>query len=70
LLRETLDRVFADGAIQRVELDVFSNNEAAIRLYRRAGFAIEGRKRRGRILDGVEEDVVVMSLLRDEWADR
>jgi RimJ/RimL family protein N-acetyltransferase len=66
LLQETLDRAFATG-LRRIELDVFASNLAAQRLYARAGFVIEGRKRHARILDGVEDDIVVMGLLREEW---
>jgi RimJ/RimL family protein N-acetyltransferase len=67
LLRETLEWAFAKG-LRRIELDVFASNLAALRLYERAGFVTEGRKRHGRILDGVEEDILVMGLLREEWA--
>jgi RimJ/RimL family protein N-acetyltransferase len=66
LLRETIDRAFATS-LGRIELDVFASNQAAIRLYERAGFITEGRKRRARILDGVEDDILVMGLLREEW---
>ena len=67
LLREVLTRVFSGGLL-RIELEVFASNLAAIRLYERQGFVTEGRKRCARILDGVEEDIVVMGLLRQEWA--
>ena len=67
LLREVLSHVFASGLL-RVELEVFSSNLAAIRLYEREGFVTEGRKRRARILDGVEDDLLVMGLLRQDWA--
>jgi RimJ/RimL family protein N-acetyltransferase len=67
LLRVVLSRVFAGGLL-RIELEVFASNLAAIRLYEREGFVTEGRKRCARILDGVEDDIVVMGLLRQEWA--
>lgn len=66
LLAETLDRAFATG-LYRIELDVFASNLTALRLYERAGFVTEGRKRQARILDGSEEDIVIMGLLHDEW---
>jgi RimJ/RimL family protein N-acetyltransferase len=47
----------------RIELDVFSSNEPAIRLYQKFGFVLEGRKSKARFLDGVFEDVDVMGLL-------
>jgi RimJ/RimL family protein N-acetyltransferase len=68
LLREVLNRAFANGLL-RVELEVFASNIAAIRLYEQEHFVIEGRKRRARILDGVEDDVIVMGLLKEEWVD-
>lgn len=67
LLGATLDRAFAKG-LRRIELDVFASNSAALRLYERAGFATEGRKRRARILDGVEDDILIMGLLHEEWS--
>ena len=51
----------------RVELEVFASNVAAIRLYEQERFVTEGRKRRGRILDGADDDILVMGLLREEW---
>lgn len=66
LLRETFDRAFAKG-LRRIELEVFGSNLAALRLYERAGFVIEGRKRRARILDGYEEDIILMGLLQGEY---
>jgi RimJ/RimL family protein N-acetyltransferase len=66
LLRETLERAFSDRLV-RIELDVFASNLAAVHLYSQAGFVTEGRKRRARILDGREENIILMGLLREEW---
>ena len=57
-----------DGArtfgLTRVELEVFSSNEPAIRLYRELGFELEGCRRRARqIRGGGYEDVRTMGLL-------
>ena len=49
----------------RIGLDVFSANLAAIALYEKFGFQHEGIKRRGRLIDGVYDDVIVMGLLRN-----
>ena len=64
LLRETLGRAFSAG-LSRVELEVFASNVAAIRLYEQERFVTEGRRQRARILDGVEDDIVLMGLLRE-----
>ena len=52
--------------LTRIELQAFSSNTLAIQLYERFGFRHEGIRRRARLLDGEYDDVVLMSLLRDE----
>jgi ribosomal protein S18 acetylase RimI-like enzyme len=52
-----------DAGLSRIELEVFSSNDHAIRLYERYGFAREGLHRKGRIIDGRIEDVLMMGLL-------
>jgi RimJ/RimL family protein N-acetyltransferase len=65
LLDDTV-KAARDAGLARVELDVFSSNVNAIRLYQRYGFAHEGVRRRARIIDGRVEDIVLMGLLFDE----
>ena len=60
LLRRTLEAA-KEKAIERIELEVFSSNERAVQLYERMGFVLEGRKRRARILDGFETDILLMA---------
>ena len=68
LLHEVLRALFRnDTNISRVELDVFASNEAAIKLYEKIGFVTEGRRRRGWILDNIQDDVLLMGLLREDW---
>ncbi len=62
LLEEAI-RAASEIGLTRIELEVLSSNEAALRLYRRCGFQEEGVKCRARILDGREEDLVCMALL-------
>jgi RimJ/RimL family protein N-acetyltransferase len=45
-----------------VELEVFSDNVAAIRLYASFGFSQEGLKVRGRKLEDRYQDVLLMAL--------
>ncbi len=62
LLEHTLAAAAAAG-IRRVELEVFASNGRARQLFERAGFVTEGIKRRARVLDGGEDDVVCMARL-------
>ena len=65
LLSETIRAAHAMG-LERVELEVFASNLAAIALYRKLGFVVEGTKKRVRKLDGAYDDDVLMALLLDE----
>lgn len=68
LLAATVADAF-DKGLARIQLEVFSTNTRAIELYRRAGFAVEGRKRQARLLDGVADDFIVMALLKTPAGD-
>lgn len=61
LVREAL-RLARDRRLERIELEVFASNQAAIGLYRKLGFQEEGTKRRARRLDGNYDDVLLMAL--------
>ena len=60
LLRAAVDKAKAKG-MERIELEVYASNRAAIALYEQEGFRTEGVKRRGRKLDGRYDDVVFMA---------
>jgi ribosomal protein S18 acetylase RimI-like enzyme len=47
--------------LHRVELTVREHNTGAIKLYKKAGFEIEGVQRDAVLVDGVYEDVVCMA---------
>jgi ribosomal protein S18 acetylase RimI-like enzyme len=51
-----------EAAIEKVELEVFSDNVAAVRLYESFGFVQEGLKTRGRKLENRYQDVLLMAL--------
>ena len=51
--------------IKRIELEVYTDNEAAIHLYEKFGFAIEGTKRKYAFREGEYMDTHVMARVRD-----
>ena len=53
--------------LERIELHVYEDNARAVRSYEKAGFRHEGRLRHAQFGEGRHSDVLVMSLLRDEW---
>jgi diamine N-acetyltransferase len=58
---------FENLNLNRLALDVYEDNLGAIRAYEKAGFVLEGRKRQAMYKDGRYLDILVMSVLRDEW---
>ena len=66
LLAALVDAADRWYAIRRLELSVFPDNEAALRLYRRFGFIEEGRSRQDTFREGRYSDVLRMARLRDE----
>jgi ribosomal protein S18 acetylase RimI-like enzyme len=56
----------ARGVFEQVQLDVYATNRHAIALYASVGFVEQGRRRRGRKLDGVYDDIVLMTRFLDE----
>jgi len=53
--------------LNRVWLDVFTDNERAVRCYEKVGFKREGVMRQHAFREGAYRDLHLMSLLRDEW---
>jgi RimJ/RimL family protein N-acetyltransferase len=68
-LRLLLDHAFGPLGMERVGLEVFAANGAAIAAYERVGFKREGLLRSAALIDGERVDVVVMGVLPDEVAD-
>jgi putative acetyltransferase len=50
--------------LTRLELEVYADNEAAIRLYEHFGFEVEGRLRKHALRDGQFVDAIVMGRIR------
>jgi len=55
--------------LNRIALDVYENNPRAIRAYEKAGFRLEGKKRQAMYKAGRYMDVLIMSVLREEWRE-
>lgn len=54
--------------IVRIELEVYPDNERAIKLYESFGFVHEGRKRMAAFRDGQYVDMLVMARIRPDMA--
>lgn len=67
-LRTLMSFVFGEMNLNRLDLDVFGFNTRALAAYRKCGFIEEGRRRRAQYTRGAYHDVIIMSILRDEWA--
>ncbi len=64
LIKALLDLADNWLMLVRVELDVYTDNTGAIRLYERLGFEPEGVLRKAAIRNGRYEDLLMMSRLR------
>ena len=64
------DAHFGELRLERVWLDVYDFNTRARRSYEKVGFSLEGTKRHALFKHGRYVDVLLMSILRDEWAAR
>lgn len=62
-----LEYAFLTLGLERVELDVATENRRAIHCYEKSGFTLEGIKRHAFMLDGEYTDLALMSVLAGEW---
>ncbi|KAK7056749.1 hypothetical protein VNI00_002466 [Paramarasmius palmivorus] len=65
-----VDYAFISMGVHRLALDVFSPNEAAVQVYKKSGFIEEGRHRKAIWYEGRWVDIILMSILEEEWAAR
>ena len=66
LLEEVVEWAQASGILRRLQLTVQTRNQAAVYLYQKHGFAIEGRQERGAYIEeGEFIDVYLMGRLID-----
>ena len=66
-VRTLVDGGFRALPLLRIELLVYPDNERAIRCYEKAGFSREGVLRAREYRRGKYDDVVIMSILHEEW---
>lgn len=70
-LAAVIDWVFSATDNERLWLDVFTHNERACHVYRRAGLREDGLLRQAyQLPDGTRADRYIMSILRSEWRGR
>lgn len=65
-----VDHAFRTMNLNRVMLNVLSENTRGIRAYETAGFKREGLLRQHQYRDGRYQDVIAMAILREEWKPR
>ena len=68
VMRVLLRFGFRTRNLHRVHLQTLARNEAALRCYRAVGFVEEGRLREHAWVEGAYDDVVLMAVLRRDWA--
>jgi RimJ/RimL family protein N-acetyltransferase len=66
-IRLMLKHCFETLNLNRVFLRVYETNPRAIRCYEKVGFVHEGRLRQAIFKDGEYQDILMMSVLRNEW---
>ncbi|KEO85101.1 GNAT family N-acetyltransferase [Tumebacillus flagellatus] len=69
-LEQFLYFLFRRLNLRRVDLDTHEANKRAIRCYEKAGFVIEGVRRKRRFTINGYQDQILMGLLREEWEER
>ncbi len=67
IMQLLLDYGFGTLNLHRISLGVFDFNEQAIRFYERMGFQREGVMRDGYFCNHAYHDVIMMSILEDEY---
>jgi len=68
IMQTTLEACFEGWGVHRVGVRVEEDNERALALYGRLGFTEEGRLRQAAFCDGRHADVLLFSLLAEEWS--
>lgn len=67
MIKEALKFGFETLNLHRIELEVYSFNNRAIRTYEKLGFKKEGVLRDTVIVDNKYHDTIIMAILENEW---
>lgn len=67
---QILQHAFLNLNLNRVQLTVLENNEHAIKLYVKVGFKTEGIQRQSVYKNGNYIDMILMSILKDEFVNK
>ena len=62
-----LEYAFSELNLYRLSAEIIAYNQGAIRLFEKAGFRQEVRRRRALSRDGQRWDILIYGLLRQEW---
>ncbi|MFX1344616.1 MAG: GNAT family N-acetyltransferase [Promethearchaeota archaeon] len=62
-----LDYGFNTVNLNRIQLRVYEFNSRAINSYKKIGFIEEGRMRKAVFINGKYHDIIIMSILHEEW---
>ena len=66
-LHEIIRHGFLNLNLRRIELEVLETNSRGIHIYEKMGFVYEGRRRQAIYKQGRFQDILIYSLLRDEF---
>ena len=66
-IKLVVKHAFEELNLNRMELQVYSNNPRALKCYEKVRFAVEGRKRQFVFIHGEYHDAIIMGLLKEEW---
>lgn len=70
LERQFLTKAFDEFGIEKLNCEVISFNERALRLYKKCGFRQEGVRRDHVIRDGKKYDAILLGITKGEWRTR
>ncbi|KRL37918.1 GNAT family N-acetyltransferase [Liquorilactobacillus uvarum] len=67
-LKLMMKYAFNELNLDRLDLEVVEYNHAAHMLYEKLGFKLGGRRREAVLRDGKRFDILILDILRSEWA--